>query len=159
MLYFKINDADEVVAIAEQMPAELNTPQGYVLWSRQMDGTRRAGWLNRNDMPSLEYAQAIAEAASKFTGKLYVATDAGESVAPRFDVIEAPAVGDDVSMAFNGDSYPVGKVVRVGKGLKQVKVFGPRGELVFRRRGLTGAWLNRGFALVPGIISRWNPEF
>ena len=156
MLYFKIDDNQNVVAIAEQMPAELNTPNGYTLWSRQMDGTRHAGWLNRNDMPNIEYAQMIAAGASTFTGKPYIAIDSGPDVAPRFNVIRAPAVGDDVSMAFNGDYYPVGKILKISKSLKLVTTSSGR---KFYRCGTSGAWLNGYFALIQGTVSRLNPEF
>lgn len=159
MKYFKIDDSNNVVAIADAMPAELNTPSGYALWSRQLDGTRHAGWLNRNDIGTFEYAQMIAAAASAFTGKNYIATDAGDHVAPRYDVIEAPALGDEVSMAFNGDYYPAGRIVKIGKNMQNVTVDGPRGQQVFRRRKLSGAWLYRGFSMIPGTISRLNPEF
>jgi hypothetical protein len=157
MLYFKIDDNDSVIAIADDMPAELKTTNGYKLWSRQMDGTRHAGWLNRNDMPDLNYAQMIAAGASTFTGERYIAIDSGPDVAPRFNVIRAPAVGDDVSMAFNGDYYPVGQITKISQSLKQVTTSSGR---KFYRRGTGGAWIYKGcFALIPGTIERLNPEF
>lgn len=156
MLYFKVTDELDVVAISDVMPPILNTSQGWALWHRHIDGTTRPGWLTRNDIGTFEKAQRIAAGATKFTGKLYVATDAGSYVAPRFDVIEAPAVGDDVSHCFNGDSYPDGTVVKISASLRVVTTSAGKR---YYRRGLSGSWQNNGWSLVPGHRYAQNPHF
>jgi hypothetical protein len=156
MLYFKVNATMDVVAISETVPPELNTPEGWKLWHRHLDGSRRPGWLNRNDIRNFHEAYLLAESATKLSGKRYIPTDAGEHVAPRFDVKEAPAVGDLVSHSFNGDSYPDGVIVKISKTLKVVTTStGKR----YHRRGLTGSWVNNGWSLVPGHRYTQNPHF
>jgi hypothetical protein len=156
MLFFKVDDQHNVTAIEQSMPESLKTSTGYKYWSRQIDGTRHAGWLDRNDIGTMEYAEQIAESATKLTGELYIATDAGDHVAPRFDVIAAPKVGDRVSATFNGDYYDEGRIARVSPSLKVVTTSTGR---KFYRLQETGAWLSGYFALIPGAHNRLNPEF
>lgn len=156
MLYFKVNENLDVVEISDVMPLILNTSEGWAFWHRQIDGTTRPGWLNRNDIGTFEKAQRIAAGASKLTGKLYVATDDGAHVAPRFDVIEAPAVGNEVSYSFNGDTYPDGSIVRISESLRVVTTStGKR----YYRQGLSGAWTRKAWSLVPGHRYEQNPHF
>lgn len=163
MLYFKISERLDVVAIAAAYPAECKDPdRGPDCWWRRADGRRVSGWCNRNDFDSFMMAQAIADAASKFADKpgKYIAVDKGPDVSPRFDVIAAPQVGDDVSMYFNGDAYPIGKIVAIKPDLKRIVVDGSkRGRLIFIRRNQSAAWLNKGWSLVPGIRNDFNLEF
>jgi hypothetical protein len=161
MKYFQVNQALEVAQIADQMPAECvgfnpdNCP-----WYRQADGRTGPGWLNRNDIDLFMLAQQIADSASRLGTQKYIATDAGPTVSPRYDVKEAPACGVECSMAFNGDYYPVGTITKIGKDYKQITVDGPRGVLKFYRRKLSGAWVSKGmWALVPGFINKFNAEF
>jgi hypothetical protein len=161
MLYFKVNDALKVVAIQIEYPDELRNydPETECPWYRKADGRCGAGWLNRNDIDSFMLAQVIADAATEFSGQRYIATDAGGFTSSRYDAKLAPAVGDEVSMGFNGDYYPVGKIIAIGKELKQIKVDGHLGVITFRRLRISGSWQHKGFSLVPGVISKWNPEF
>jgi hypothetical protein len=160
MLYFKLNEKLEVVEISSKFPDELQPPASAP-WYRRADGSYGpGGWLNRNDIDSFMFAGAIADAASKFSDKVFLAEDSGPNVSPRYDVIEAPKVGDDVSKGFNGDFYPVGKIIKIGKDYKRIYVEGERGPMVFYRKKLSGAWLYRGmWSLVPGVRNEWNPEF
>lgn len=68
-----------------------------------------------------------------------------------------PAVGDPVSYSFNGDSYPDGHVTKVSKTLRVTTSSGK----VYRRKGLTGAWIAEGgtWSLGFGHVSKRNPEF
>jgi hypothetical protein len=161
MKYFKVNEQLQVVAISDDYPDELRNydPETSCPWYRKADGRRGAGWLNRNDIDSFMLAQVIADAATEFSGQTYLATDAGDHTSSRYDAKPAPVLGDDASMGFNGDYYPVGKIIAIGKTFRQIKVSGDRGVITFYRRKLSGAWLHKGFSLVPGIINRWNPEF
>lgn len=167
MKWFKVNEALEVVEMSEKYPQECKDwagGPGPCPYGRSADGSYGAGWINRNDIsdhpaPFL-FAQQIADGASKLAGRAFLATDAGDHVSPRYDVIEAPKVGDDVSRAFNGDYYPVGKIVAIHKNYRRIVVDGDRGRLIFSRRKESGAWVNKGmWSLVPGVINRLNPEF
>lgn len=162
MLYFKLDSNLEVVEVASSMPAELRAPGSGANWYRKGDGSfGPGGWINRNDIDSFMMAQQIADSASLLGCAKYMATDNGPDVSPRFNVIECPSYNSECSMGFNGDFYPVGKIVRISskKDYKVITVNGPRGLMRFYRRKLSGAWLNKGFSLVPGVISKWNPEF
>lgn len=112
-----------------------------------------SGW----DIHSLPHAEYIAESATKETGDLYIATDAGEHCHPRYDVIKAPQVGDEVSYCFNGDSYPCGVIASISKTMKKITT--SDGKQFFRSKD-TGAWVyNKYWSMVPGHIHRLNPEF
>lgn len=111
---------------------------------------------------SLEYVQGLAADLTKLTGTVYVGTDAGEHVSPRFGVVVVPKVGDEVSRSFNGDSYPCGKIIRVSDSLRRVVARDEAGrEFVFNRRKETGAWVQTGGtgSLIPGHVSELNPHF
>lgn len=156
MNYFHINAALEVTAINNGAPDGLfDNPEA---WWIKRDGSRRdAGWANRNDFDSFMLAQQLADSATRLTGRLYIATDAGEHCSPRYDVIEAPAVGDKVSYAFNGDYYPCGTIKSISKSLKLVTT--TEGKK-FYRRGNSGNWLNGGmWSLVNGHRDERNPHF
>lgn len=165
MRYFLVNQALEVVEVSDKFPAVFKEPGGRPdMWARQQDGSYGAGWLNRNDISQhpapMMFAQQIADSASALLGRACIATDAGDCVSPRYDVIEAPMVGDEVSMGFNGDYYPVGKIVAIQKNYRRIRVEGPRGPLIFSRRKESGSWANRGmWSLVPGVRNEWNQEF
>jgi hypothetical protein len=83
--------------------------------------------------------------------------DYGYGVSPQFGIIQAPAVGDDVSYGFNGDYYPCGKVEKIGKDYKRIKA---GGEWYYRRK-LKPTWIKAGgtWALVRGIHDERNPHF
>lgn len=107
----------------------------------------------RNDWKSFAAAEEVAAAL----GKDYIATDAGSHVSPRYDVIKLPKVGDKVSYAFNGDSYPCGVIVKVSKTKKAITTDGGK---VFYRVRQSGSWRNDGtWSLTPGHVYKQNPEF
>lgn len=113
--------------------------------------------INRNDFTSFGYAEAVAREATTLTGKLHIAADRGQWTSPRYDVIEAPAVGTEVSRAFNGDYYPAGKIVKVSASLKRVAT---EDGTVFYRRGNTDVWVSAGtWGMSIGRTSRLNPSF
>ena len=118
---------------------------------------REAHWICRGRDWTWSFAQEVANAATTFMRELYVAVDSGPNVSPRFDVIKAPRVGDDVSYGFNGDYYPDGKIVKVSKSLMVTTSTGN----VYRRRGKSGSWKMAGgtWSLVPGHRNDKNPCF
>ena len=113
--------------------------------------------LTRSGICSFAHAEEIAADATKLTNELYIAIDNGDHCYPRYDVIAAPKVGDEVSRSFNGDSYPAGKIVSVSATLKQVKT---DTGVIFHRRRQTGVWLNAGtWGLSHGHHNERNPSF
>ena len=114
MLYFKLN-ADKTVA--EIVPNLAKLPTEWA--STSADGS---GWLTRHDLQSLAEAEMLAAAAQEATGKAYLAIDSGGGCYPRFDVIEAPVVGEDVSYAFNGDYYPCGQIKSISAKIGRAHV-------------------------------------
>lgn len=140
MLHFNMNTKEIYTNATDAMKA------------READRTHYI--VSRWDFKSLENAQAIVD---EFEGKNLLAIDKGEWVSPRFDVIEMPKVGDEVSMTFNGDYYPCGTIVKISESLKTIKTSNGR---VFWRKKLTGQWLySKTFALVSGTHSKMNTEF
>lgn len=112
---------------------------------------------NRNDWKSFDRVAEVAAQLTTSTGKLFMPTDAGEHCSPRYDVIEAPALGDKVSYAFNGDSYPDGTIVKVSANNRFV--FTSTGNKYGRKR-LTGRWArNNTWTLIPGHHFEQNPHF
>lgn len=153
MNYFRINKRLEVLEVSSKFP-EITKPDS---WWVKADGSHGTGWASRNDFDSLMIAQVIADSATNLTGRKYIATDAGAGCSPRYDVIEAPMVGDDVSYAFNGDYYPCGKIASVSQSLRLVVT--DTGRKFYRRRN-SGAWISQGmWSMVAGHVERQNPHF
>lgn len=109
----------------------------------------------RHDWKTFDHAATIAENLSKFTKELYVAVDNGEWCSPRFDITKVPQVGDEVSYAFNGDSYPCGKVAKVSASLKVITTDEGR---KFYRKGQTASWKDKCWCLISGHIYEQNPH-
>jgi hypothetical protein len=113
-------------------------------------------WINRNNLYTFDFAVLIAEQATELTGDLHLAIYR-ESVLPHCDIIRSPKVGDPVSYAFNGDSYPCGEIVKISRSLKVVTTSTGR---KFYRRKESGAWINAGtWTLVHGHVETRNPHF
>jgi hypothetical protein len=91
------------------------------------------------------------------TGRTYLGVDEGAHTYPRFRVIEAPAVGDEVSKSFNGDSYPCGKIVKITPTWQVTTDQGVK----FRRYKETGGWRQVGgsFWMIAGANNDRNPHF
>lgn len=122
------------------------------------------GWQTSWDWSDFLTVELIANELSAATGRDFLPCDRGDHVSPRYDVIEAPKLGDDVSRGFNGDYYPVGKVTRItGAGRRIIETKDERGTVrKFYRVKLSAAWREgKGspFCLVPGVRSEWNREF
>lgn len=165
MLYFKLQ-AGHVVEISADYPTEIKTAAdgGGSLWARQPGREGLGdGWANRNDFTSFEQAQSIAASAwalvqSRKEERNFIATDAGPNVSPRFDVNEAPKLGDPVSYGFNGDSYPDGTITFIGKNYSTIRT--SEGHTYYRKR-LTGSWKQPGgtWSLLLGHRNDYNPSF
>lgn len=113
--------------------------------------------INRNDMKTMADAEEIAQHATTLTNRLHIACDRGNSTWPRYDVIEAPTVGSEVSRGFNGDYYPAGKIVKVSPSLKRIQT--DNGTVFYRRRQ-SDVWIAEGtWCMVNGRHDRLNPSF
>ncbi len=121
------------------------------------DHSGKREFINRNDIRSMAHAERIAQEATELTGQLHIPTDAGGHVSPRIDVIRCPALGDEVSYAFNGDSYPDGEITGISPTLKVITTStGSR----YHRRGRTGSWIKGGtWSLIQGHHDKRNPSF
>jgi len=168
MLYFRLTPEDQVTAIA----FESKQPQTEQQWYFDINGkpTGKGGWLNRNDMPTMEFARRVADAATENAKRgangtipyqLYIPIDNGPGCYPRYDVVAAPMVNDVVSKGFNGDYYPVGRVVKVSTNLRVITTCGDGEELKFYRRGESARWVQAGgtWTLVHGERNERNPSF
>lgn len=115
---------------------------------------------DRHDWDTMEKAERIASGLNVYAegGETYMAIDNGACVSPRFDVIVAPKVGDDVSYGFNGDCTPCGQIKSISKG--EMRVITTTDGTKFYRNKLSGRWVNNGtWVLVRGHISERNPHF
>lgn len=100
--------------------------------------------------------------ADKVNSRTWIATDAGEWVSPRYDVMHIPSIGDDVSYAFNGDYYPCGKVTKITTApYRKIEATDKNGKVcVFWRQRQSGCWkYNKTWNLIAGVHKKLNPEF
>jgi hypothetical protein len=113
-------------------------------------------WTTRHHWESFEEVCAIASFISLKTSKQYIPVDRTSSTWPRFDVIEAPSIGDPVSYGFNGDCYPDGFIKRITQNLTVVTDTGSR----YRRYKQTGGWRKEGgtWWMINGHHSEQNPH-
>lgn len=142
MFYFQIIDGEVRDAKDEISPEERESR----LWF-----CRAGVWAPIN-------TDQIAESATRNLGRTFLSVDHGEHVHPRYEVIEAPAVGDPVSYGFNGDYYPDGEIVKISKNHKIITT--STGSRYYRRKQ-TGRWVKQGgtWSLVRCHRSELNPEF
>lgn len=138
MLYFRIEN-EKVVEIADSIRDR-----------------RHEGWAMRHDFVDMAKAEEVAASASEHAGERYIAVDSGASTWPRYDVIRAPKVGDEVSYGFNGDYYPDGKIARISESLRVIAT--DTGHKYYRRRE-TGSWKRGCWGLVGGHHDERNPHF
>lgn len=114
-------------------------------------------WESRWDWKDMDTVESLARYLTAMTGEIYLAADRGPAVAPRYDVIHAPKIGDPISYGFNGDYYPCGTVVKITKGWRITSSTGK----VFNRRKESGGWTMVGgtWGMVAGHVEERNPHF
>lgn len=153
MIYAKVNEDGSVVDVY----GSSHSPHSSTEYNAVILGEDRNLWQYRRNWESFERATEIAAGLTKLTGDLYLPIDNGTSTWPRYDVIEAPKVGDKVSYAFNGDYYPDGEITHITKTF-QIKTSAGN---TYRRRKNTGSWRQPGgtWSLVQGHINERNPSF
>lgn len=119
-----VTDNDKIVYAGDRW----NLPNGKV--------------LNRWDLKSLADAEALAAQCNRdLAPREFLATDAGEGVSPRYDVIEAFKIGDEVGYGFNGDRYADGTITKISDSGRVITTStGKR----YYRRGQTGRWVQTG---------------
>lgn len=117
---------------------------------------RVEGAESRWDWKDFATVEALAAEASLVTGTTYLPVDAGNAISPRFDIIEAPQVGDVVSYGIGGDRYPDGEIVSISASYKTVKT--STGH-VYRRRKQSGSWRNGSCSLISGYHDYRDPSF
>jgi hypothetical protein len=147
------------IRLANYVPVEVAAvfPKGKD-WAFNIAGTNTGtGWISRNDIRSLAYAQTLAELLSERSKVKYLAADAGANTFPRYDVIEAPVLGAKVSKTFNGDSYPCGEITKITPTWQITTSTGAK----FRRFQETAGWRETGgsFWMTGGHIDERNPHF
>lgn len=112
--------------------------------------------ISRWDYTGLDHVTQLAQELTEATNETFIPTDAGAHTSPRYDVIKAPKVGDEVSYSFNGDTYPCGTIVSISKTLKKITTSDGKD---FYRKGQTGRWLySNMWTLVNGHKSTYNRE-
>jgi hypothetical protein len=129
--------------------------QGADVWAKAGSD----GWQSRWDWTSFGQVCIIAQYLTAMTGKTYLGADAGSSTTPRYDIIEAPQVGDPISYGFNGDYYPDGHIERITKNWMVVSTTGSKYNR--SRQGAGTGWLKVGgtWSMVAGHIFEQNPSF
>lgn len=143
MLYFILSDDGEVQGTTTSLTEEQRRNYNKYAY--------------RGDFKSLEDAQKIAESASNVTERLHMAIDNGNYCSPRYDVVEAPLVGDMVSYAFNGDYYPDSEIVKISKSYRRIET--ASGNVYWRYKE-TGSWKLQGtWIMVKGTHDERNPCF
>ena len=136
----------------------IDTNTFEVVTSDQAKDRRYADTMCRHDWKSYAEACHIAtQVTVAMGGELYIGIDNGELIYPRYDIVKAPVIGDEVSYAFNGDYHPDGVIVSVSASLRVVET--DSGNRYYRKR-LTGKWLlNKTWSLVAGHHNERNPSF
>ena len=109
------------------------------------------------DIKDFNDAEQHAAELTADRGELYIAIDKGRHISPQYDVTRAPAVGDKVSYAFNGDYYPCGEIVRISPTMKKITT--STGDTFYRLRE-TGSWkMHKTWSLINGHHDERNPSF
>jgi len=114
-------------------------------------------WQNRTDWKTFEEVTRIARLLEINTGRKLLPVDHGSHTSPRYDLIEIPKIGDEVSYSFNGDTYPDGVITKITPTYQITTSGGHK----YRRPKNRGYWLRIGgtWSLVRGHIYEQNPSF
>ena len=142
MIYVGLNAKLEVEAVTEKL--EETYTRTDLIWQNRWDWTTKAA------------VDHLAEQITEYADELFIGIDGGTSVSPRFDIVRAPKVGDEVSMGFNGDCYPQGKIKAISASLKVITL--DNGKRFYRRKE-TAKWVyERTWVLVQGTKDERNPH-
>jgi hypothetical protein len=72
-------------------------------------------WKSRGDWKDFDTVKRLALYITFIMGKVYLPVDEMESIYPRYDIIEAPKVGDKIFRYYNGDLHPEGEITKITK--------------------------------------------
>lgn len=91
-------------------------------------------------------------------GTPHVAYESDYAVDP-FVAAPLPQIGEEVSMGFNGDAYPIGTITRISKTYNRIttsegRIFTRVGPVNWKHGGKKGA-----FSLIQGHVDKRNPHF
>lgn len=112
--------------------------------------------VTAHDLTSMEAAEELATACTKFSNAKYLGIDRGNGVSPRYSIAKAPCVGEAISAAINGDLRPEGHIKSISASGRVVTASTGK---KFYRKGLTGSWKNGSFSMVAGHRNETNPSF
>ena len=149
-MYYALYQDETLVTVVKESPFT-GTPK-----LREIQGVTYNRVTDNWDWTEAE-AKAVAAKASEVFGVPYDFVDSECTGLRRYDIIQLPQVGDEVSYAFNGDCYPDGVIIAITqKG--QVKT--DTGS-TYRRKKQTAGWLKTSgtFWMVRGHIYEQNPHF
>lgn len=142
MIYVGLNAKLEVEAVTEKLE-ETHTRTDLI-------------WQSRWEWPTKAIVDYLADQITEYADELFIGIDNGASVSPRFDIIRAPKVGDEVSMGFNGDYYPQGKIKAISASLKVITL--DNGKRFYRRHE-TARWVyKKTWTLIQGVKDERNPH-
>lgn len=102
-------------------------------------------------------AEARAEELTA-AGVAHIAYKSDYAVDP-YVAARLPQIGDEVSMGFNGDAYPVGTITKISKTYKRIttsdgRIFTRVAPIRWKQGGKKGA-----FSLIQGHVEKRNPHF
>jgi len=148
------------IRIEKGLPKEISdkNPGSGPHWIKGATKLSKAtGWLSSRDFASFADAESMVKYLVAMTGETYLPVDEGSGTYPRYRVIKAPKVGDEVSRCFNGDYYPCGKITKITPTWQVTTDGGQK----FRRFKASGGWreTGRGFWMVAGVHDERNPSF
>jgi hypothetical protein len=150
MFYIKI-EANRAVSASRTGPTHICLP------GCSLNRPDCGQYETRHNWKSFARVEEIAAQLTEATGVRYLAVDKGAHTSPRYDVIKAPTVGEEVSRYFNGDGYPAGEIAKISPSFKRIET--TTGVVFFRRR-LTDSWINNGtWGMAGGHRNDRNPSF
>ena len=111
-------------------------------------------WMSRHEFRGMsdERLEKIAESAEGLTGKKFLTSISANEK----DICMAPAIGDEVSKTFNGDSYPCGVITKIAKNFRYVET--STGDKFYRVKTTAGFRLHKTWWLIGGHHDERNPH-
>ena len=160
-MQYVLTNNEEIVFITSKCPYT-GTPAFTKIFKDDGEEVVFDNVIRQCDFETFVQAEAAAKKLTEVMGRLYIPTTNGEEGRrARYEVVEVPAVGDEVSRGFNGDYYPCGKIVRVTKALTVIAEDENGFQSRFRRVKQTGSWKleNMPYYLVFGRVDERSPHF
>ena len=128
-------------------------PEARKLVMKKLEDHEKS-YVNLEDIADKDTAENVAKLINEFNGndQYHATTSYGN-----FKVTKKPAVGDEVSRAFNGDYRPCGEIVKISKTSKKITT--STGH-IFWRQGNSSRWLfSNTYSMVYGHHTETTKEF